>query len=443
LSTRERFFVGRARPEDTASLLECLRAAFEPYRALYTPAAFEDTVLTPDTVGERLRTMVVFVAVAASVEVIGTVACHLVGEREGHLRGMAVLPSWQGRGVAEELLGAAESELRRAGCGRVSLDTRRPLGRAVRFYETHGFCPTGRVNDFFGMELFEYAKPLGPTDMEPTRNDLGQPIGFPLPGWSAPPAPPREPMEGRFCRLEPLNPGRHTAALFEADAADVDGRSWTYLAYGPFRTLAEYRAWMGTTCLGNDPLFFAILDLAGGMAAGVASYLRVTPAAGSIEVGHIHYSPRLQRSLTATEAMFLMMRWAFETFHKVLNSGCQAEQSKLRTAERLTNLLAVLCVVGWRVFWLTMVNRETPDAPAEAALTAAEIEILDRVGTAPPATPAPPRTIAHYLVAVAKRGGYLARAKDPPPGNLVVWSGLTRLADILLGFELGNKGVGN
>jgi hypothetical protein len=137
-------------------------------------------------------------------------------------------------------------------------------------------------------------------------------------------------------------------------------------------------------------------------------------------------------------------RWKLETYHKVLKSGCQAEQAKLRTAERLTNLLAVLCVVGWRVFWLTMVARATPDAPAETALTAAEIEILDRVGaSAPSAPPAPKRKVSHYLMAIAKLGGYLAREKDPPPGTMVVWRGLARLADILLGFELGNRVVGN
>ena len=130
----------------------------------------------------------------------------------------------------------------------------------------------------------------------------------------------------------------------------------------------------------------------------------------------------------------------------MLKSGCRAEQAKLRTAERLTNLLAVLCVVGWRVFWLTMVARATPDAPAETALTAAEIEVLDRLlATSAPApdTPAPKRTVSHYLVAIAMLGGYLAREKDPPPGNMVVWRGLTRLADILHGFELGSQVVGN
>src|SRR5262245_27836235 len=162
MSVQMPFSVRRARPEDVASLLKCLRAAFEPYRGLYTPAAFADTVLTPGTLGERLATMAVFVAATASGEVVGTVACQVVGVGEGHLRGMAVRPSWQGRGVAEELLGAAESGLRRAGCDRVSLDTTRPLGRAVRFYETHGFRASGRVSDFFGIELFEYVKALGP-----------------------------------------------------------------------------------------------------------------------------------------------------------------------------------------------------------------------------------------------------------------------------------------
>ena len=134
-------------------------------------------------------------------------------------------------------------------------------------------------------------------------------------------------------------------------------------------------------------------------------------------------------------------RWEIETFHKVLKSGCQAEQSKLRTAERLTNLLAILGIVGWRVFWLTMVNRATPEAPAEVALTRAEIEILDRLAS--PAGPPAKPTVSHYLVAIAELGGYLARAKDPPPGNMVLWRGLSRLTNIHIGFELSGKLVGN
>jgi hypothetical protein len=101
----------------------------------------------------------------------------------------------------------------------------------------------------------------------------------------------------------------------------------------------------------------------------------------------------------------------------------------------------VLCVVAWRVSWLTMAGRATPDAPAEVALTKEEIEILDRPtgGTEPPPRP----TVSHYLVAVAELGGYLARVRDPPPGNMVIWRGLDRLMDIHLGFELTRRIVGN
>src|SRR5207248_686835 len=99
-------------------------------------------------------------------------------------------------------------------------------------------------------------------------------------------------------------------ALFAANAEEADGRGWTYLPYGPFPGLPGYCSWVETNCLGDDPLFFAVIDAATGRPSGVASYLRITPAGGSIEVGHIHYSPRLKRSPAATEAMYLMMRTA-------------------------------------------------------------------------------------------------------------------------------------
>jgi len=143
-------------------------------------------------------------------------------------------------------------------------------------------------------------------------NHLGQPIGFPLPNWTPRPRPPRTPLEGRYCRVEPLDPARHAAELFRANATDREGRNWTYLAYGPFADLAGYSAWMRKTCLGEDPFFHAIIDGKSGEAVGVASYLRIDPPAGVIEVGHINYSPLLQRKPAATEAMFLMMRRVFD-----------------------------------------------------------------------------------------------------------------------------------
>ena len=143
-------------------------------------------------------------------------------------------------------------------------------------------------------------------------NHLGQPIGFPLPGWTARPRPPHTPMEGRLCRVEPVDIDRHAADLHAANLEDREGRNWTYLAYGPIATLDEYRDWMRKTCLGDDPFFHAIIDRKTGRAVGVASFMRIDPAPGVIEVGHINYAPPLQRTAAATEAMFLMMRRVFD-----------------------------------------------------------------------------------------------------------------------------------
>lgn len=168
------------------------------------------------------------------------------------------------------------------------------------------------------------------------RNHLGQPIGPPIAPWQPPPNPPRKPMQGRLCRLEPLQPEVHAADLFAATCADATGRGWTYLAYGPFPSLEAYRAWMDATCLGDDPLFFAICDRSDGKPKGVASYLRIAPASGSIEVGHIHLSPALQRTAIATEAMYLMMRQAFRLGYRRYEWKCDALNAASRAAaERL------------------------------------------------------------------------------------------------------------
>jgi len=146
--------------QDRDGVLVCLRSAFAAYQTLYTPAAFEDTVLNPELLDQRLRDMVVFVAETGSSEIVGTIACGVIGDAEGHLRGMSVLPEWQGRGIAKELLERAESELKQRGCKRVTLDTTEPLIPAMRFYERNGFRRTGKISDFFGMTLIEYAKEI-------------------------------------------------------------------------------------------------------------------------------------------------------------------------------------------------------------------------------------------------------------------------------------------
>ena len=124
------------------------------------------------------------------------------------------------------------------------------------------------------------------------------------------------------------------------------------------------------------------------------------------------------------------MRWKIETFHKILKSGCRAEESQLRTAERLVNLISVFCILSWRIFWLTMLNRVDPDAPPDLALTQSEIELLDKLVADKSEKRPAIKTISHYLIKIARFGGYLARANDGPPGNKVIWRGLSRLTSI-------------
>jgi RimJ/RimL family protein N-acetyltransferase len=143
-------------------------------------------------------------------------------------------------------------------------------------------------------------------------NQHNQPIGQPVPGWTARPRPPRTPIEGRFCRVEILDSQKHAADLFAANRLDADGRNWTYLGYGPFDRLEDYRAWVESVAPANDPLFHTIIDRETDKAVGVASLMRIDPPNGVIETGHLNYSPLLQKKPAATEAMFLLMRRVFD-----------------------------------------------------------------------------------------------------------------------------------
>jgi hypothetical protein len=134
-------------------------------------------------------------------------------------------------------------------------------------------------------------------------------------------------------------------------------------------------------------------------------------------------------------------RWKIETFHKILKSGCKAEESKLRTAERLTCLLSVYCIVSWRIFWLCMTNRVAPETPADVVFTDTEIRVLVHLSPMPVIADGLP-TVSECLNAIARLGGYLARRRDPPPGNLVLWRGFKRLVDIHIGFALDRNNCG-
>jgi RimJ/RimL family protein N-acetyltransferase len=142
-------------------------------------------------------------------------------------------------------------------------------------------------------------------------NDLGQPIGFDIPDWSARSRPPRSIILGKSCRIEPLDADKHSNNLYQAFGSDTDHHNWTYLPYGPFESFEVFDKWLRGMQVSDDPMFHTVIDVKTEQAMGVASYMRIDPTPGVIEVGHIHFSPLLQQTTLSTEAMFLMMRRVF------------------------------------------------------------------------------------------------------------------------------------
>lgn len=124
-------------------------------------------------------------------------------------------------------------------------------------------------------------------------NELGQPVGQPIPAWTSRPRPTAPALRGRYCRLERLDPHRHAEDLFTADQLDERGESWTYLPYGPFPSLADYQGWVEQVAASDDPLFYAIMNTDPAdpgeehRAVGVLSLLRIQPDVGVIEAQYL------------------------------------------------------------------------------------------------------------------------------------------------------------
>ena len=199
-------------------------------------------------------------------------------------------------------------------------------------------------------------------------NGFGQPVGFPVSHWSPRPRPSRVVIEGRFCRLEPLDPDRHAADLYAANQAD-DGRGWTYLGYGPFSSVQAYGAWVQAAAASEDPLFYSVVDTGSGRAGGVAALMRIDPANGVIEVGNIKYAPVLQRTPAATEAMFLLMRYVFNDLGyrryewkcDSLNGPSRAAAARLGfTFEGIFRQAIVYKGRNRDTAWFSIIDREWP-----------------------------------------------------------------------------------
>jgi len=158
--------IRRAREEDAHGLLDCLLCAFEEYREDYTEEAFGNTVLTHETLLRRFREMAVYLARSQDGTVAGTVSWSKVDSREGHLRGMAIRPAFQCRGLGRRLLQVVEQDMRAAGCSISTLNTTAVLRRAMRFYEMNGYRRTGRTREWFGMPIHEFSKDLAAAEGE-------------------------------------------------------------------------------------------------------------------------------------------------------------------------------------------------------------------------------------------------------------------------------------
>ena len=196
-------------------------------------------------------------------------------------------------------------------------------------------------------------------------------LGMPVPGFIAPAAPDGAVMEGQYVRLERMDPDTHAGDLHRAYSGH--DRLWDYMPYGPFPSAAGYHRWAKETACGEDPLFYVLRDKATGHCGGVASYLRITPAAGSIEVGHICLAPEIARGRVWTEAMFLMMDWAFRAGYRRYEWKCNALNMPSRgAAQRLgfsyEGIFRQAAVVKGRnrdTAWFAMIDSEWP-ALAEA-----------------------------------------------------------------------------
>jgi RimJ/RimL family protein N-acetyltransferase len=176
-------------------------------------------------------------------------------------------------------------------------------------------------------------------------------------------------MIGRYCRLERLDADRDGQSLFDAYALDSEDRNWTYLPQGPFENYAEFHIWLSGMAKLDDPFFFTIIDTESQTSVGIASYLRITPPAGSIEVGHIHYSPLLQRKPAATEAMYLMMKRAFALGYRRYEWKCDALNAPSRMAAQRLGLsyegvfrqATVYKQRNRDTAWYATIDREWPD----------------------------------------------------------------------------------
>jgi 2,4-dienoyl-CoA reductase-like NADH-dependent reductase (Old Yellow Enzyme family)/RimJ/RimL family protein N-acetyltransferase len=283
------------------------------------------------------------------------------------------------------------------------------------------FWPRHAQEHLVGEDFTSWPKPYGwwlarrsfaSGNPEDSYNALGQLVGFPVNDWVSATPPGGVTLSGKFCSVEPLQPELHGPELHEANLQDAEGRIWTYLPYGPFFRLEDYLDWLKASSQSPDPQFYAIRNQKTGKAEGVASYLRVQPEAGAIEVGHLCFSPAMQQSPVSTEAMFLMMQHVFSLGFRryewkcnALNGpSCQAAQRLGFSYEGLFRQAVVSKNQNRDTAWFAMTDRDwerlqpvyarwfdptnfDPDGQQRTSLSAATRPLLHEVWSPAPRRP--------------------------------------------------------
>ena len=203
------------------------------------------------------------------------------------------------------------------------------------------------------------------------RNALGQPVGKALPGWKPCEKLPDIALTGRLCAVVPFE-AAHAAPLFAAFAAGGDDGLWTYMPYGPFATAAELEATTQDRMQNNGFHSFSIMPLKDRLPIGQASFLRYDPAHGSVEIGAIAFSAALKRSTVATEALYLMMKHAFDHGYRRCEWKCDqlnlaSNRAALRLGFRFEGVFRNAQVIKGRrrdTAWYSVILEEWPDVRA-------------------------------------------------------------------------------
>lgn len=232
-----------------------------------------------------------------------------------------------------------------------------------------------------------------------------------LPGWAPRPRPAPIVHIGRFCRLEPLDVSRHGDELWRAFGGH--DALWDYMAYGPFQARGSFLAWLVTRAGQADPMYFAIVSRESGKAVGLTTLMSVRPESGVIEIGHVVYSPGMQRTPVATEAVYLLAKYVFDVrSYRRLEWKCDsANAASRRAAERLgfrpEGIMRKHMVVKNRnrdTAWFSMLDEDWPlqRASFEAWLSPQNIAGAEQ-------------TQRHRLAAI--RAAYEARLRQSAPGT--------------------------